>query len=119
MHCVIYVNHDIDMHNYDTLSEATKDLKKRGYTRDFYLTHDQIECKELDTTYAPSEFSVEEYYRFEGTSNPGDMSVVYAIKSNDGEKGILVDAFGTYSDTTSPELLAKLKLDPHNMNKDS
>jgi hypothetical protein len=38
-----------------------------------------------------------EHYRFEGASDPDDMSVVYAIESAGGPKGIIADAFGTYA----------------------
>jgi hypothetical protein len=41
------------------------------------------------------------YFRFEGPSNPDDMSILYAIEANDGVKGTLVDAYGTYA---SPEV---------------
>jgi hypothetical protein len=36
--------------------------------------------------------------RFEGVSDPDDMSVIYAIESRGGLRGTLVDAFGVYSD---------------------
>lgn len=41
------------------------------------------------------------HYRFEGISDPDDMSVVYAIESGDGTRGIIGDAFGVYA---NPEL---------------
>jgi len=40
------------------------------------------------------------YYRFEGVSDPDDMAIVYAIETRSGVRGILVDAFGVYSDPT-------------------
>jgi hypothetical protein len=47
--------------------------------------------------YRPDELAIRAYQRFEGVSDPDDMSIVYAIESADGIKGTLVDAFGVYA----------------------
>ena len=97
------------MHQYDTLSQATNDLQKRGFEHDFNLERDKIYCKQLKMHYRPKEFNVVEVYRFEGMSNPDDNSVVYAIETGNGDKGLLVDAYGAYAESISEELLVKLK----------
>ncbi len=97
------------MHAYDTLSEALDDLDKRGFTLDFNLTEKEIECKHTKETYSPEVFEVVEMYRFEGMSSAGDNSVVYAIETSTGTKGVLVDAYGMYSDSLSPEMIQKLR----------
>jgi hypothetical protein len=62
----------------------------------------------------PGEFEIVEVHRFEGDTDPADEAVVYAIQSKHGEKGVLVNAFGVYSDRVSDELIEKLKvLPPH------
>lgn len=100
------------MNFYDTLTEALEALKAKGYTNDFDLLPDQIECKKLGKCYNPNNFTVKEFHRFEGMSNPDDMSVVYAIEAADGEKGVMVDAYGTYADPPTQEMIQKLKFDP-------
>ena len=55
------------------------------------------------------DFKITEMYRFEGDSSPDDNSVLYAIESKDGIKGVLVDAYGTYAEAMSPEMAMKLK----------
>ena len=97
------------MKSYDTLTEAVNDLRKRGFTLDFNLEETAIGCKEHDFRLKPDEFHIREFYRFEGESNPSDEEVVYAIESDDGKKGGLVDAFGTYSGSLSDEMLARLE----------
>jgi hypothetical protein len=47
-------------------------------------------------------------YRFEGDSNPDDSSIVYAISSNTGLKGTLVDAYGAYSENLNFDMAKKL-----------
>jgi hypothetical protein len=96
------------MRSYNSLLEAVNDLKKRGYTQDFSLKENGVCCVDLNIELHPEDFNVEEYYRFEGMSNPSDNSVVYAINSNKGVKGVLIDAYGMYSENVTPEMTKKL-----------
>ena len=91
---------------YDTVSQAVNGLKERGYTMDFNLASNCIHCEgqELD----PKDFEIAEVYRFEGISDPADESVVFAIESKTGLRGILVNAFGVYSEPLSDEMVKKL-----------
>jgi hypothetical protein len=99
------------MHVYDTLTAAVADLEKRGYEYDFNLTKDYIECKSLDLQLMPEEFEIDEFYRFEGMTDPADSAVIYAISSLMGNlKGVIIDAYGVYAENISPELLDKLKI---------
>ncbi len=101
------------MYAYDTLSQALADLQQRGYTEDFNLLEDGVECKAQQSTFTPECFNVVEVYRFEGMTDPDDNAVLYAIETDTGLRGTLVDAYGTYAEALSPEMLAKLKRAPH------
>jgi len=98
------------MKTYDTLSEALNDAQNRGYTFDFNLLENCIECKSLDKNFQPDQFNIVEVHRFEGMTNPDDNSVLYLIETEDGTKGTLVDAYGTYADSLSREMIEKLKI---------
>lgn len=98
------------MYTYDTVSEATNGLKKRGYTFDFNLEFDSINSHELQTSLKASEFEITEVYRFEGNSDPDDEAVVYAIESKHGQKGVLVNGYGISADPVSDEMIEKLKV---------
>ncbi len=87
------------------------DLKKRGYANDFNLHPEWIECPSLNLKLKSAEFHVDELYRFEGMNNPSDSSILFAIQSTEGLKGILVDAYGAYADSLSPEMIKCLKID--------
>jgi hypothetical protein len=99
------------MKNMDTLSEAINMLKAKGYVNDFNLHPDWIECPVLNIKFKPEEFHVDEMHRFEGMSNPDDNAVLFAISSSDGQKGLLVDAYGVYSDSLSKLMIDKLRID--------
>ena len=98
------------MKTYDTLSGALEGLKAEGYTEDFNLLSHCIECKPRNRQMKPDEFSIDKFYRFEGASNPDDNSVVYAISSKDGLKGVLIDAYGVYADSLNEDMIEKLKI---------
>jgi len=91
---------------YDTVSQAINGLKERGYTLDFNLKPNGLECE--GQKFNPKEFEITEFHRFEGNSDPGDEAVVYAIESKNGRKGVLVNAFGVYSESLSDEMIKKL-----------
>ena len=97
------------MKNYDTLSEAINDLQANGYTYDFNLKPECLECDSLKIEIQPEDFDVDETHRFEGMSSTDDNSVLYAISSKDGIKGILVDAYGVYAENISDAMRKKLR----------
>ncbi len=97
------------MKSYDTLSEAVNDLVKRGYTYNFNIKSDCIYCVENAINIHPEDFEIDEVYRFEGNTDPGDENVLFAISSAKYNlKGLLVNAFGVYADSFSSEIMAKL-----------
>lgn len=94
------------MYTYDTVSDAVTGLKKRGYNMDFNLKDNCLICH--DDKFNVDDFEIVEFYRFEGDSDPADEAVVYAIESNKGQKGVLVNGYGPSSDAVSAEMAKKL-----------
>ncbi|HNP22135.1 MAG TPA: phosphoribosylpyrophosphate synthetase [Panacibacter sp.] len=96
---------------YDTLSEALDGLKARGFAIDFNLAFDHLKCSATGLCLNPAQFEIVEHHRFEGMSDPDDASVLYAVESLDGTaKGVLVSAYGVYSESISEEMIRKLKI---------
>src|SRR6187402_669639 len=95
---------------YASLSEATNDLRARGYTYDFNLMPDCIECPSLQLQLSPEKFTVDEFHRFEGMSSTDDNSIVFAISSENGLKGVLVDAYGMYANSLNQNMIKKLSI---------
>ena len=98
------------MNAYTTLSGTMNELRKEGYTEDFNLQQNCLECRNGEFKIFADEFKVDKYFRFEGASNPSDSAILYAISSdNKNLKGVLVNAYGVYSDPMADALMAKLK----------
>jgi hypothetical protein len=96
------------MYAYDTVVEAVRGLKQRGYTIDFNLEPDRLVCPATRLSLEPAEFEISEVYRFEGDSDPADEAAVYAIQSRDGQKGLLVTGFGISAEGIGEEMVEKL-----------
>lgn len=97
------------MGTYSTLSEAINDLTKKGYTINFNIKNDFIECTENSLLLRTDEFEIDEVFRFQEMSDLDNESILYAISSPDNNlKGLLVNAYGIYSETATSELIDKL-----------
>ena len=99
------------MKSYGTLSETMNELRKEGYIEDFNLQQNCLECRNGYFKVFADEFKVDKYYRFEGPSDPADQAILYAISSDIYQlKGVLVNAYGIYSEPVTDEMLEKLEI---------
>ncbi len=97
--------------SYETVSEAVNDLVKRGYTTDFsiHTEEDCLICNNTSTQLSPEEFEIDETYRFEGSTDPGDEMIVFAVSSpRHNIKGVVVNAYGIYSDSGASKIVERL-----------
>ncbi len=103
-------------HEMTTLSEAMNSMRNKGYVNDFDVYEEGLIVKKNNKKYSPENVIIKKVFRFEGDSNPDDMSILYAIESNDGDKGLLVDAYGLYANNeldglTVAKILKKIKIE--------
>jgi hypothetical protein len=99
------------MESYSTLSETMNELRKEGYVEDFNLQQNCLECRNGHFKVFTDEFKIDKYFRFEGQSNPSDQAILYAISSDKHNlKGVLVNAYGIYSEPVTDEMLEKLDI---------
>lgn len=99
------------MKSYTTLSETMNELRRQGYTEDFNLQQNCLECRNGDFKIFADDFVVDQHFRFEGQSNPSDSAILYAISSERlNLKGVLVNGYGIYSEPVTDEIMAKLNI---------
>lgn len=86
-------------------------LTKDGFTQDFKVTDGRLHTLDPASpkSYAPDEVTIVDFYRFEGESNPDDMSILYAITATDGVKGTIASAYGVYADTDTNDFLKQVE----------
>ena len=93
----------------NTVSEVIEMLRKKGYKEDFGMTKHGFTARNSGKRLMPDQIKIRKVYRFEGDSDPDDMSVLFAMETANGVKGILIDAYGTYAGNESEELSEFLK----------
>jgi len=91
----------------DPLTKKLEKLQKEGFTHQFDLKDGKLQAD--DQKYSADQLEIVEEYRFEGESNPDDMSILYAVKADDGTQGTVIDAYGTYADREIGEFLKRVK----------
>ena len=93
---------------YDTLSDATEDLLKNGYTYNFQVSETGKLTDNKALEFDPSEVILKEVHRFEGISNPADSSILYAVQTRSGEKGIVIDSYGADGSEVTSDFMNKV-----------
>jgi hypothetical protein len=86
--------------HYGTVTEAIHNLQQNGFSIDFNLVDNNL--------YKNEKFEIVDTYRYEGNTDPADEVIIYALQSPKGFKGILVSAYGMYSDNNITTLLNKI-----------
>ena len=94
----------------ETLERVVDELSRRGYTEHFKAVEGGLQALGTGQRFEPKDLVIRGYYRFEGVSDPDDMAIAYAIESRSGVRGILIDAFGVYSDPRTSEVLKRIPM---------
>ncbi|UOG74845.1 hypothetical protein MTX78_22360 [Hymenobacter tibetensis] len=96
-----------------SLVKVEETLKKGGFTADFRVSEGRlftINTRDEQTkSYAPNEVVIVDFYRFEGESDPDDMSILYALETADGVRGTISSAYGTYGDSDALDFLKQVE----------
>ena len=85
-------------HRLTTLVEVTNQLLKDGYSESFVLTENGLTANSTKEIIKPNQLKIVKHYRFEGTTDPADMSVVFAVETESGLRGIIVSGYGPNAD---------------------
>jgi hypothetical protein len=92
------------------LEKVQENLEKYGYTEQFRVEKGRLVGMENKNKYKPADVKAVNFYRFEGISDPDDMSILYAIETSDGCKGTLTDAYGRYSDEDTGDFMKQVEV---------
>jgi hypothetical protein len=101
-------NNDLIPH-LKSLSTVSNKMVLEGYDEDFKIDENGLRSLKTEKVYQPEDINVVNFFRFEGQSDPNDMSILYVIEASDGAKGTLVDAYGPYSDRKLGEFMQQVE----------
>lgn len=86
----------------NTVSEILEKLRMKKMDNEFRWTEEGF-CAPNGRCYKPEDLEIVKVYRFEGSSDPSDMAVLYIIEAKDGQIGYSLDAYGVYSNHDNEE----------------
>ena len=92
-----------------SLAACMESLKSDGFTSNFMAKENGLYNIDTKSTYTPLQIKIVNFYRFEGASDPGDSSILYALEAEDGTRGLLSDSYGPYSDTQVTKFIAEVE----------
>lgn len=85
----------VAMATMETLTEAMERLRDAGYGSELSATPDgMLECTVCAEAVDPATVNIDETVRFEGPSDPGDESILFALSSESGHLGFYNSAYG-------------------------
>jgi len=77
--------------------------QKKGYTSSYRIQEYKLVNANSNLDYSPKEVYIVAEHRFEGMSNPSDMSILYVIETKEGSKGTLLANYSPASSTSMAE----------------
>lgn len=79
--------------------EIIKKYEEKGYTESYRVEDDILIENTSKEKYLPADIYIVAQHRFEGMSNPDDMSILYVLKTKDNSKGTFLASYGVSSNT--------------------
>ena len=87
---------------------------KEGFTSSYKMEDGKLKDLETEKLFSPKEVTIYDEYRYEGMSNPSDMSILYALKTKDGNKGTLLIPYGPTADIQLADFMMEVTKDMRN-----
>jgi hypothetical protein len=89
-------------HQMSTISSVMEKLRLKGYDTELRWTKDGFSAGK-GKAYQPHDLEIIKVYRFEGMTDPADMSILYLMEANDGLIGYSLSSYGVYSNHDNEE----------------
>ena len=91
------------------MQKCVTKLEEQGYVGQFKVEKDRLLNLATKKKYKAKEVKMTNFFRFEGISDPDDMSILYALETTDGGKGTLTDSYGTYADEDTTKFMKEVE----------
>ena len=82
--------------------------QQTGYTSEYQLKNENLIDVKSKREYTSNAVFIVAEHRFEGISNPSDMSILYIIETDDGSKGRVLVPYGAANSTSLAEFFTKI-----------
>lgn len=88
--------------------EIIDEYQKKGFNGNYRVDNRKLIDLKTKIAYAPENVTILKEYRFEGMSNPSDMSILYIVKTNDGSKGTILANYSPSSNIETAEFFKEI-----------
>lgn len=82
--------------------------RNKGYISNFRFENKKLINSKTKNEYLPEDITIVNEHRYEGMSNPSDMSILYVIETNKNEKGTFLMGYGPSADLDAAEFFKKV-----------
>ncbi len=79
-------------------TDLIRKYQEKGYLGNFRFQNGRIIDTKTKTAYPPEEIYIVAEHRYEGISNPSDMSILYVLEAHDATKGTFLLGYGPTAD---------------------
>jgi hypothetical protein len=94
----------------ETLTEAQARLRGQGYALEFLAERGgRLRCADCDEVFDAAAMAIDEIVRFEGTSDPGDEAILFALRGPCGHTGLYSAAYGPAATPEDADVAAALR----------
>lgn len=93
----------------DTLSDRMRELQAAGWIEQLSISDGGVCCDGCGCWAAAEDVAVDEVNRFEGVSDPGDESILFAISMPCGHRGVLPAAYGKDTAPDVADVVTRLR----------
>ena len=100
----------------DHESAYIKNYQDKGYRICYYFDGKYLIDTLSKKKYTPKDIFIVAENRFEGISNPSDMSILYVLTTADGSKGTILVGFGPSADLELSEFFKDIPLNQYTKN---
>ncbi|OXE99069.1 hypothetical protein BC749_102713 [Flavobacterium araucananum] len=99
-------------------TDYIKRYQNEGYTTNYLFDGKNLLDSETKATYAPEDIFIVAHHRYEGMSDPDDMSILYIIETKDQKKGTHLLGYGPTADLEEAEFFKDIPKANYSKNAD-
>ena len=95
------------MDNHKNEKDYLDRYESEGYTSSYRVEEGKLIEVNSKSAYSPEEITIVAEHRFEGMTNPSDLSILYVIETKDN-KGTVLEAYGPEANIETAEFFKEV-----------
>jgi len=99
-------------------TDNIKRYQEEGYNATYLFDNDHLINAETKVSYKPEDIFIVAHHRYEGMSDPDDMSILYVIETTDKSKGTHLLGYGPTADLEEAEFFKDIPEENYTKNSD-